>query len=223
MFADILRQTATGGGPDSAHHRHRKLASPQLIIELSYSPELEERFQSHASSHGGVLYAFHGSQVENFHSIVHNGLLSLFNKTAAFGEGTYLSTELGVCLNWSPSGALWPRSSLPHTACCVAVCEVVKHPTVMSRYQSGGEPSLQQKVPDKYFVIANDELVRVKYVLVFGRLRKRRRVGAGTCSWVLQHKFLLVVAVYVLFLLCMGVLNSRLAGRLYNKYLSQWR
>ena len=48
-----------------------------------------------------------------------------------------------------------------------------------SRYQSGGEPSLQQKVPDKYFVIANDELVRVKYVLVFGRLRKRRSVAVG--------------------------------------------
>ena len=52
-------------------------------------------------------------------------------QVSAFGEGTYLSTDLGVCLNWSPSGALWPKSLLAPTASCVAVCEVVKHPSVM--------------------------------------------------------------------------------------------
>ena len=36
-----------------------------------------------------------------------------------------------------------------------------------SRSQVGGEPSLLQKVPEKYFVVKNDEFVRVKYVLVF--------------------------------------------------------
>ena len=56
---------------------------------------------------------------------------SYFNQTSAFGEGTYLSTELGVCLNWSPNGATWPKSLLPHTVSCVAVCEVVSHPTVL--------------------------------------------------------------------------------------------
>ena len=55
----------------------------------------------------------------------------LLLQTSAFGEGTYLSTELSVCLNWSPSGAIWPQSLLPHTVSCVAVCEVVLHPTVL--------------------------------------------------------------------------------------------
>lgn len=31
----------------------------------------------------------------------------------------------------------------------------------------GGEPNLQQKVPEKYFIVTNDEFIRVKYVLVF--------------------------------------------------------
>ena len=51
--------------------------------------------------------------------------------TSAFGKGTYLSSDLGVCMNWSPSGHLWPASSLPHTASCVAVCEVVRHPSIV--------------------------------------------------------------------------------------------
>ena len=102
------------------------------------------------------MYAFHGSSVENFYSIVHNGLLNIFNKVgidklacvcvnhfvnispspykvSAFGEGTYLSTELGVCLNWSPSGSFCHGGggTLPEMASCVAMCEVVKHPSVM--------------------------------------------------------------------------------------------
>ena len=40
-----------------------------------------------------------------------------------------------------------------------------------SRVQIGGEPSINQKIPDKYFVVTNDELVRVKYVLVFSHRR----------------------------------------------------
>ena len=47
-----------------------------------------------------------------------------------------------------------------------------------SRTQIGGEPSLDQKIPEKYFIVANNELVRVKYILVFGRSRSRY-VGKG--------------------------------------------
>ena len=52
---------------------------PQFIFELDYSDEQETKFLSIAGSHG-VLLAYHGSSVENFHSILHNGLLNLFNK-----------------------------------------------------------------------------------------------------------------------------------------------
>lgn len=52
---------------------------PQFIFELCYPPESEQRFQETAKPHG-VLYAYHGSKVENFYSIVHNGLLGHFNK-----------------------------------------------------------------------------------------------------------------------------------------------
>ena len=52
---------------------------PQFIFELVYSNEQETKFLSTADSYG-VLLAYHGSSVENFHSILHNGLLNLFNK-----------------------------------------------------------------------------------------------------------------------------------------------
>lgn len=36
-----------------------------------------------------------------------------------------------------------------------------------SRQQAGGEPSLQHTIPDRYFVVTNDELVRVSHLLLF--------------------------------------------------------
>ena len=49
----------------------------------------------------------------------------------------------------------------------VAVCEVVGHPDVRSRTQIGGEPSLNQRIPQRYFVVQNNSWLRVKYVLIF--------------------------------------------------------
>ena len=55
------------------------MGRPQFMFELCYAAESEQRFQTAAGPHG-VLYAYHGSNIENFHSIIHNGLLSHFNK-----------------------------------------------------------------------------------------------------------------------------------------------
>ena len=64
--------------PDS---QNRLPQNPKFIFELNYSKECEAKFQSIAKDHG-TMFAFHGSSVDNFYSIVHNGLLSLFNKAS---------------------------------------------------------------------------------------------------------------------------------------------
>ena len=38
--------------------------------------------------------------------------------------------------------------------------------------QQGGEPSLSRRIPEQYFVVTNNELVRVKYILVFAQERR---------------------------------------------------
>eukprot|EP00731_Ephydatia_muelleri_P031675 Em0023g182a len=186
---------------------------PQLIFELCYSKESEEKFKRLSSSYGTFM-GYHGSRVENFHSIMHNGLLSHFNKTSLFGEGTYLSSELSVSMNFSPAGLLWPKSTLPSLVSCVAVCEVLNHPDIRSRVQAGGEPSVGQKLPEKYFVVQNNEHLRVKYIFVFGH----KRGQPVSESWLMKHKFLCLILVYVLFLFIMSVLQSRQFKTLYSKY-----
>ena len=41
------------------------------------------------------MTAYHGTAVENLQSILGNGFLNHFNTTSLFGEGTYLSSDLG--------------------------------------------------------------------------------------------------------------------------------
>ena len=65
---------------------------PQFIFELVYNDEQETKFQSIAGSHG-IMLTYHGSSVENFHSIVHNGLLNLFNKVCV----CHLQVRVGSC------------------------------------------------------------------------------------------------------------------------------
>ena len=84
-----------------------------------------------------------------------------------------------------------------------------------SRQQSGGEPSITQKVPEKYFVVSNDDYVRVKYILVFDKLGYVQRQR----SWLMRHKFVLVIVFYVMVLLALSLLQSKAFRQFFsNRY-----
>lgn len=44
--------------------------------------------------------------------------------------GTYLSSDLSVCMGFTRAGATWKKSGLGAKLSCVAVCQVIKHPAV---------------------------------------------------------------------------------------------
>ena len=49
-------------------------------------------------------------------------------QNALFGEGTYLSSELAISLQYSPHGRGWEYSMLGDRLSCVAVCEMIDNP-----------------------------------------------------------------------------------------------
>lgn len=74
-------------------------------IMLSATPEREETFQKLKKQYGSQ-YAFHGSRVENWHSILRNGLknasgTNLQLNGAAYGNGIYLSTISSTSFSYS--------------------------------------------------------------------------------------------------------------------------
>lgn len=95
-------------------------------------------------------------------------------QTSLFGNGTYLSSDLNVSILYSKFGEGWKLSVLGEKLSCIAVCEIIDHPDVkravegpQQRSRARAENSEGGDVPEKYFVVTNNQLIRVKYILVY--------------------------------------------------------
>ena len=74
---------------------------------------------------------------------------------------------------YTMSGEVWKHSGLGEQLSCVAVCEILNHPLVKCKVEekarARAKDSVGGDVPEKYFVVTNSDLVRLKYVLVYAR------------------------------------------------------
>jgi len=80
---------------------NKKFHRPDLVLSVNDAGGQEDKFFALGSS--SSIYAFHGTKSENMFSILQHGLINNLNERAAFGEGTYLSTEIDVALGFAPS------------------------------------------------------------------------------------------------------------------------
>ena len=108
-------------------------------------------------------------------------------QTSYFGEGTYLSSDLTVCMMYSHYGQGWENSVIGDKLSCVAVCEILDHPDVKCTVKSKANTERQNRlrararnseggdVPERYYVVTNNQAVRVKYVLVYAEKKTPTR------------------------------------------------
>lgn len=69
----------------------------------------------------------------------------------------------------------------------------------------------KSKVPEKYFVITNNEIVRVRYLLFFGNRSSASNLLATknmAISWMSKNKYFLTICCYTLLLASIGIANS---------------
>ncbi|XP_060550759.1 protein mono-ADP-ribosyltransferase PARP16 isoform X3 [Pantherophis guttatus] len=188
---------------------------PDFLFEITYCKEMNAKFEDTQAGRD-LIYAFHGSRLENFHSIMHNGLQCHLNRTSLFGEGTYLTSDLSLALLYSPHSLGWQRSSMGPILSCVAVCEVIDHPDVKCQVKKKDSKEIDRKrarvknseggdVPQKYFVVTNNQLIRVKYLLIYSQ-RQHRRLSSQ--SWLSKHRFAVMMSLYLLLLVIIGTSNS---------------
>ncbi|XP_063781673.1 protein mono-ADP-ribosyltransferase PARP16 [Pseudophryne corroboree] len=206
------------------------LPTPDFLFEIEYCEKLRTKFQEMRGERD-VMYALHGSRLENFHSILHNGLHCHLNKTSLFGEGTYLTSDLSLALLYSPHGQGWSHSILGPVLSCVAMCEMIDHPDVkcqakkkdsfeIDRKRARARNSEGGEVPQKYFVVTNNQLLRVKYLLVYSQEQPQRRSRKPT--WFSSHRFAILMTLYLLVLILIGLSNSKTFTHHWNRLLS-WR
>lgn len=131
---------------------------PTHIFEVSTSTDsiAEEKFRAYQKNFNTV-FAYHGSKLESFHSILNYGLqqhlckvssrLYLFinsfltflfhSKNALYGEGIYLSSEQHVSLMFSPTSYGWENSRCGKRNSCLAICEFINHPSHLKCHTQG--------------------------------------------------------------------------------------
>uniref|UniRef100_H2YF11 Poly [ADP-ribose] polymerase n=1 Tax=Ciona savignyi TaxID=51511 RepID=H2YF11_CIOSA len=199
-------------------------SEPDFLFEVVYGDKENERFMKQAEGHD-IIHAYHGSKCENFHSILYHGLRNNLNKVAFFGEGIYLSSDFKVSILYSPASTGWTNSLFGDSLSCLALCEAIDHPDVKcSKTEDASKPTLRSRssrshikgseggeIPEKYFIVRNDELVRVKYVAVYAPKADKKFIAsilAGTPTFFSRHRFLILMLLYVGALFLIGFFNS---------------
>eukprot|EP00179_Madagascaria_erythrocladioides_P003782 CAMPEP_0198308766 /NCGR_PEP_ID=MMETSP1450-20131203/1338_1 /TAXON_ID=753684 ORGANISM="Madagascaria erythrocladiodes, Strain CCMP3234" /NCGR_SAMPLE_ID=MMETSP1450 /ASSEMBLY_ACC=CAM_ASM_001115 /LENGTH=793 /DNA_ID=CAMNT_0044011471 /DNA_START=83 /DNA_END=2464 /DNA_ORIENTATION=- len=121
----------------------KSMVTTHQYLMLSASPEKEARFQQLKKKHKSC-FAFHGSSVENWHSILRGGLRNasgtkLQVNGAAHGKGIYLSPQASVSFGYSrmnyggsaPNarnyGAGGNRFLQSDNVGCICIVEVIDH------------------------------------------------------------------------------------------------
>jgi ubiquitin-conjugating enzyme E2 Q len=96
--------------------------------ELRFNRALQEvaaRKQIHSNP---TIFAWHGSQLRNWHSIVRTGLdFKDINCGRAFGNGVYFSPLHQTSLGYAGGGQSWPNSDLNITT-CLSLNEIINAP-----------------------------------------------------------------------------------------------
>ncbi|KAF9060333.1 hypothetical protein BDP27DRAFT_1339817 [Rhodocollybia butyracea] len=143
------------------------VGAPEL--EAKFNAAVEEAKAKNANTKKyPALYAFHGSPIRNWHSIIRNGLW--YKEVAngrAYGDGVYLAKDGQISMGTYASGnrATGWRKSKVCPSSCVAIVEVVNLP---SEFVSSSP----------YFVVNKTHWLLVRYLLV--KTQAKEDLDAGT-------------------------------------------
>ncbi|XP_018325982.1 mono [ADP-ribose] polymerase PARP16 [Agrilus planipennis] len=191
---------------------------PNHVFEVIYPQHMTDSWNRRKKNHN-VIMAFHGSQLENFYSIIRFGLQHHFGngKIQLFGQGTYLSTELSVSMIFAPFSRNWPKSVLGAKLSIIAVCEVLDIKHKVKKKASSNYRGIGGEIPDKYVVVTDNEVMKIKYLLVYSKREANFR------SWSYRNVFAVLLLLYFVFLCIIGSQNSLSITftRLWNKYIKK--
>ena len=159
----------------------KELHTPYQFHLLTAPPKREAIFLKDKLKFG-CTFAFHGSSIENWHRILRTGLASASGTTlqvngAAYGHGVYLSPQCSLSLGYSrfgygggqkrnPAadgavGAVLSTVFKPKEFTVLALCEVVKSPTLKMTHNGGNiwvQANADHVVTRMLFVFENGKI-----------------------------------------------------------------
>ncbi|KAF2885797.1 hypothetical protein ILUMI_20380 [Ignelater luminosus] len=197
----------------------RKSFQPHYTFEVIYPERAETTWHKRKGSRSSFL-GYHGSQLDNFYSILKVGLQQHFGiaKELLYGKGIYLTSEITVSMTYAPFSLSWVHSTLGGRKSIIAVCEViddidkVKCKDAKFKERAVNQGSISGSIPDKYFVVTDSDMVRLKYLFVY------KKDSAFTMkSWIYNNLTLVLIVLYVIILFCIGFFQGPTWARIQNR------
>ncbi|KAJ6646989.1 Protein mono-ADP-ribosyltransferase PARP16 [Pseudolycoriella hygida] len=139
-----------------------------VAFKIEFSTPKEQFLRG--KSQFGSFFAYHGSKLENFHSIIHRGLISDLNERRLYGFGTYLTLKYSTAMGFAAKSARWHHSRLfshPYLS-CIAIVEVVDDPSIIYSETPKWNVDIREHRKNCYCLVVNrDELMQLRYLFVF--------------------------------------------------------
>ncbi|CAO1407330.1 unnamed protein product [Diamesa serratosioi] len=202
-----------------------KIPIPTKIFKIKYSDDsgAEKKFQQLLKDYGTeTKYAYHGTKFLNFYSILNFGLQQHLNKTGLFGEGLYFSNELQVSLMFSPFVVAWAKSTFGEMLSAVAICEYIADEKYVN---IRNENSKNSDIPISYVLIKNNEIVRVRYLLIYSQSKLSQKIKEipnqerkGVIAWCKKNPLIISSVIYVGCLFLVGISNHRVVQYYRSKF-----
>jgi len=154
-----------------------QIKSPHQFVMRSQTPERADTFNKKKHQNGNVFFAWHGSGIFNWHSILRMGLKNYSNTKfmsagAAYGAGIYTAensgTSLGYCTRGS-GGMSWKGSKFGANVCCMALCEIVG-------------PKKTWDKGNGIYVISDEASVATRYFFLFDSTNGLGNVSANSLT-----------------------------------------
>jgi ubiquitin-conjugating enzyme E2 Q len=138
--------------------------------ELIFFNELQKIPRSQNGKNYPTLFAWHGSPLSNWHSIIRTGLD--FSNTLhgrAYGNGVYLARDFETSRGYSnrDTGKGWPSSAL-NVASAISLCEIANNPA-------------QFVSTDPFFVVNRIDWIQCRYLFV--QVQARQPESAAPLSY----------------------------------------
>eukprot|EP01090_Pellita_catalonica_P000924 TRINITY_DN1065_c0_g1_i1.p1 TRINITY_DN1065_c0_g1~~TRINITY_DN1065_c0_g1_i1.p1 ORF type:complete len:755 (-),score=117.75 TRINITY_DN1065_c0_g1_i1:16-2280(-) len=169
--------------PLPADKHIKEMSTPHQFVFVSDNPQKEARFRqlkAEAAKRGGKgsFYAFHGSAVGNWHSILRNGLKNYSNTNkmsagAAYGPGIYLASNASTSSGYMVAGPGWVKSAMVegdtaktgNNFSCIALCEIVdyRNSNVFNRLFSKNPVNCHGGI----YVVTEESIVVTRYFFVY--------------------------------------------------------
>ncbi|KAK4132871.1 hypothetical protein BT67DRAFT_63295 [Trichocladium antarcticum] len=134
-----MPQAATAEAGRGRNREHERILGMDGWVQFRFaqgSPDLELRFNRALQEvvtrkqmeSDPTIFAWHGSSLANWHSIVRTGLdYSDIRTGRAFGDGVYFSPKCETSLNYAGFGETWPNSGLMAST-CLSLNEIINAP-----------------------------------------------------------------------------------------------